>query len=194
MRAAGREIDWFVCSPRRRAIETAAILEPAVGLGAEPAADWADQDFGEADGCARATLSAGLVRAAQMSPGRPPAPGAESWNDYVARIAQALSRSRPPRSGPAESPDPAGRGRGRSILVVTHGEAVNAVHQVLLGLPLGWPGPLGMVVGTTGLCVWREEPLDPYRPEFGWEWRLVRHNDTSHLHEQPDISGWLACR
>ncbi|TDD82768.1 histidine phosphatase family protein [Actinomadura rubrisoli] len=102
------------------------------------------------------------------SPHRVPAPGAESWNDFVRRIAAALSALV--------------RAAGwRRCLVVAHGETVNAVHHVLWGLPVGWPAPLGLAVGHASVTRWRVEALEPARPDLGADWQLVSHNDVQRL-------------
>ncbi|GAQ51049.1 histidine phosphatase family protein [Streptomyces acidiscabies] len=157
-------IDVLCSSPRRRAVETA----EALGLPVDLVPDLREQDLGTADGHPRALLHGDFAGNPVLEPWRVPAPGAESWSAYVTRIGRTLSALTRLHAG-------------RRILLVTHGEAVNAAHHVFFRLPEGWPGPLPLTVENTGVTRWREEPWDQHRPRLGLRWTLTAHNDTAHL-------------
>ncbi|WP_416968181.1 histidine phosphatase family protein [Streptomyces sp. 4F14] len=164
---AGR-VDVLYASPRRRAAQTAEAMSRTLDLPVRFLPEFREQDLGAADGLSRAVLHNGFDGNPVLEPWRVPASGAESWSAYVARISAALTAL-------AEAH------RGHRVLVVTHGEAVNAAHHVFLGLPPDWPGPLPVTVDNTAVTRWREQPWDRHRPALGLRWDLYAHNDTAHL-------------
>ncbi|MGW0831908.1 histidine phosphatase family protein [Streptomyces prunicolor] len=168
-------VDVLCSSPRLRAAQTAEAVSGALGLPVRPVPEFREQDLGEADGLSRTVLHAGFDGNPVSEPWRVPAPGAESWSAYVIRVAAALTAL-------AEAH------QGRRVLVVTHGEAVNAAHHFFLGLPRDWPGPLPLTVDNTGVTRWREEPWDRHRPALGLRWDLRTHNDTAHLTPIPPLA------
>ena len=161
-------VDVLYSSPRLRARQTAELVADMLGLPVRVDDGLRDQDFGDADGEPRSTLYCGFPGNPILEPGRAPAPGAEPWSAYVARVRRTLHRLSRIHSG-------------QRLMLVCHGETVNAAHHVFLGLPDGWPGPLPLTVANTAITRWRQLPWDIHRLNLGERWNLQAHNDTEHL-------------
>lgn len=164
----GLPVDALWCSPRARAVQTAEEVAQALGLPLRVAAGLREQDLGEADGRPRTVLHADFTGNPVLEPWRVPSPGAESWSAYRERVTGALA-------GLLHAHE------GERIVVVTHGEAVNAAHHFFLRLPGHWPGPLPVTVDNAAVTRWRRRPWYEHRPGLGLRWDLQSHNDTAHL-------------
>jgi len=161
--ASGRvRADVLLSSVLPRAIETAAIIAPGLGL------EVAGQDCGlcevhtgEADGLAW-TEHASRYGSFDMGaePDRIFAPAGESWNSFHERVRKTL--------------DAVARDHeGRTVVAVSHAGVIMASMRVLLGID--HPGTGARLLPTnTGLTEWQHDPtLD--------RWTLHAFNDTAHL-------------
>jgi broad specificity phosphatase PhoE len=143
-----------------RAVETGAILAPALGTGDLDVVEecgLCEIHPGEADGL--------TWREFQQRYGAPDgdryktwAPGAESWAMFVARVGTALHQL-------------AERHAGQTVVVACHGGVVESSFMAFGGLPLN--RPYDMFVTNTSLTEWVQTE--------GRRWRLVRYNDSAHL-------------
>ena len=111
--AHSRKIDAIVCSPVRRARETAAPSALAVGVEVEVEDDLREVGFGIADGHTLAELAPDVVAAFR---GGRPFPGAEPPDPAAARVAA--------------------RHGDDTVLVVAHNTLLRLGLCVLLGLPV----------------------------------------------------------
>ncbi|MFC7304757.1 histidine phosphatase family protein [Streptomyces monticola] len=161
-------VDALYCSPRLRAVETAEPVAEALNLPLRVQPDLREQDLGEADGLPRVVLHSTCEGNPVLQPWRAPAVGAESWSTYVDRIRRVLDSILQSHEG-------------HRLLLITHGEAINAAHHIFLGLPPRWPGPLPVTVANAAITRWRREPWERHRPQLGLRWDLQAHNDTAHI-------------
>lgn len=126
--ARHRGLAWsaVVSSPRQRARLTAEALAAGSGLPVELQAAWAEWDFGDWEGRHRDDIAADGAQALQdfhRDQARHPPPNAEPWQDFEARIRQALHvLARCAATQP--------------ILVVSHAGPLRLALSLACGLPL----------------------------------------------------------
>ena len=136
MRAQGISFDRVYASPLRRAWHTAEIV--AAKCGTPPLADAriAEMNFGVYQGTSSApeAYADDNIRAFFQAPEKyePRGPGAESFDDVGARVAEFLEKELKPQEG-----------RSRRILCVTHAFVLRALLRHLSGAPLAdlYKGP-----------------------------------------------------
>ncbi|MBW8825588.1 MAG: histidine phosphatase family protein [Acidobacteria bacterium] len=158
--------DVFLTSKMRRAIETAAILSPAVGGSAAiEQCDFCEIHPGETDGLTWAEFEARYRPDSwTWSPDEPVGPGGESWSGFVGRVGRAIDEVTTAHAG-------------KTIVIACHGGIVRA--SLLHFLPFGVDsGELAMVFNAS-VTEWRfpDEPLY----DRSLRWRLCRFNDHAHL-------------
>jgi probable phosphoglycerate mutase len=147
----------LLCSPVRRAYQTAEILAGALPVGAvEHDCGLCEVHPGEADGLSWADYRARYGEFDLVtSPTHPFSPGGESWADFLRRVRGTLERL-------------AVRFAGQTVVAVSHAGFIVATFLVLFDIPR--PG--------TGA---RVDPPHLSRTEWsvcGATWRLVRFNDA----------------
>lgn len=156
------QADVLLASTLRRAIETAEIIAPGVGLEVtDRRHDLCEVLTGEADGMEWADYVArhGSFDM-EAEPDRAFAPGGESWNSFHERVRTVLGRL-------AEEYE------GRRVVAVCHAGVIVASLRVLLGVP--HPGARTQMRPTnTGLTEWG---YDAERDQ----WTLHTFNDSGHL-------------
>jgi broad specificity phosphatase PhoE len=154
--------DVLLVSVLPRAIETAQIIAPALGLEIAPhECDLCEVHTGEADGLAWEEYS---VRYGsfdmEAEPDRVFAPEGESWNSFHERVGRLLQRLA------ADHPD-------ETVVAVCHAGVIMASMRTLLGLPHPGRGTQ-LRPSNTGLTEWEHDPvLD--------RWSLHAFNETGHL-------------
>jgi probable phosphoglycerate mutase len=168
--AATREIhaDVLLSSPLPRALRTAEILAPALGLPVVLDDDLVEIDPGEADGM---PLDEAVARFGipdfSRDPSRPVCPGGESWLTFMARVAGLLERL-------------ARVHENLSVVAVTHGGLIDGsfVHFLRLGT-VSFPGAQ-LATRHTSLTHWQRR-----RSTAGTAggYRLVVFNDSMHLRD-----------
>lgn len=124
--AAGRGLAAVVCSPVRRAVETARPSARAAGCRLDTVAELREVDFGAAEGRTLAEVSAtdpGVARRFAADPVGNPFPGAEPPEQAAHRAVGAL------RAAAARHP-------GGEVLVVAHNTLLRLALCSLLGIPL----------------------------------------------------------
>lgn len=125
--AKRQDLDAVVCSPVRRAVETARPCAEAAELVLQVVDDLREVDFGVAEGHTLDELravDADMVRRFTDDPARHPFAGAERPDAAAARCAAALG-------------EVAGRHPGGRVLVVAHNTLLRLGLCALLGLPVG---------------------------------------------------------
>jgi broad specificity phosphatase PhoE len=161
--ATGRvRADVLLVSVIPRAIETAQIIAPALGLEiAGHECDLCEVHTGEADGLAweEYTVRYGSFDM-EAEPDRVFAPEGESWNTFHDRVQRLLGRLA------ADHVD-------QTVVAVCHAGVIMASMRGLLGL--AQPGTGAQLrPSNTGLTEWEHDPvLD--------RWTLHAFNETSHL-------------
>jgi probable phosphoglycerate mutase len=154
--------DVLLASVLPRAIETASIIAPGLGLdisGQE--CDLCEVHTGEADGLTwteYATCYGSFDMEAE--PDRVFAPAGDSWNSFHERVQRTLERL-------------ARDYAGQTVVAVCHAGVIMASMRVLLGVPHPSTGAR-LRPTNTGLTEWEHEPLQD-------RWTLHSFNDTSHL-------------
>src|SRR5688572_3963166 len=145
-----------------RAIETAEILNEALGLTIETDERVCELHPGEADNMTfadytRTYYAEGSGRW-RDDPTVPTAPGGESWSGFLDRVSTALH----------ELTD---RHVGETIVVACHGGVIDTSLLQLLGMGGGYV-PARFVTENSSLTEWTRNR---------GRWRLVRYNDAAHL-------------
>jgi probable phosphoglycerate mutase len=146
-----------------RAVETAAVLAPALG-GLEVVQDCGlcEVHPGEADGLTWDEFGRRYGRPEGEVFFRRWAPGAESWSEFLARAGTALVML-------------ADRHPGETVVVACHGGIVEAAFVALGHLPLH--KPFDTFVLNTALTEWRGSGSGTGEGR----WHLARYNDAAHL-------------
>lgn len=161
--AGGRlPADVLLASTLPRAVETATIIAPGLGLEIRrQERDLCEVHTGEADGLTWVEYADRYGSFdMEAEPDRLFAPEGDSWNSFHERVARLLDRLA------EEHPD-------ETVVAVCHAGVIMASMRVLLGIP--HPGTGARLKPTnTGLTEWEHDPaLD--------RWTLHRFNDTAHL-------------
>ena len=156
------EADVLLASTLPRAIETASIIAPGLGLeigGQER--DLCEVHVGEADGLTWTEYGERYGSFdMEAEPDRFFAPAGDSWNSFHERVAAILDRIAREREG-------------QVVVAVCHAGVIAASMRVLLGIP--HPGPGARVRPTnTGVTVWEHDAAQD-------QWTLHVFNDASHL-------------
>jgi len=161
--------DALVVSTIPRAVETATIIAP--GLGLEIGGhhhDLSEVFTGEADGLEWEEYR---VRYGhfdmEVEPDRVFAPEGESWNSFHDRVASTFERI-------------AREHRGQTVVAVCHAGVIAASLRLLLGVPVGSAGAR-VQPSNTGLTEWEHDD-DRAR------WTLHSFNETPHLLHLPAVS------
>jgi 2,3-bisphosphoglycerate-dependent phosphoglycerate mutase len=144
-----------------RAIESAAIIAPALGVDVvEQRCSLCEQHPGEADGISWAEFTRRYERISLpgSDPEIPLSPGGESWIDFLDRASAGLL-------------EVAARHAGELVVVVAHGGVIAASMIRFLGLPDHGSGAQ-LHAENTSITEW---------VRTGQRWRLVRFNDVAHL-------------
>ncbi len=173
-RLAGGEIraDLLISSSLRRAVETAAIIAPALGLQVQSDHRLHEIDAGEGDGMLQADLYARYgTPDFELDALRPIAEGAESWASFMLRVGREISRV-------------AAESVGKTVVIVTHGGFIEGTFSYFFKLnPLELP-PVSFYVQNTSLTHWHHTAATHWhtwtrhsRPR----WQLVSYNDAAHL-------------
>jgi broad specificity phosphatase PhoE len=153
--------DVLVTSVLPRAIETAQIIAPALGLGiAGHECDLCEVHPGEADGLTWAEY--GVRHGSfdmEAEPDRVFAPQGDSWNSFHARVRRTLERFVHDHAD-------------QTVVAVCHAGVIMASMRILLGIPAHSDAQLRPT--NTGLTEWS---YDPARTR----WTLHTFNDASHL-------------
>ncbi|MFP5257157.1 MAG: histidine phosphatase family protein [Acidimicrobiia bacterium] len=156
------QADVLLASVLPRAVETATIIAPALGIEIRSQeCDLCEVHTGEADGLTWAEYGDRYGSFdMEAEPDRVFAPEGESWNSFHDRVVRLLERLA------AEHPD-------ETVVAVCHAGVIMASMRMLLGVP--HPGTGARLKPTnTGLTEWEHDPvLD--------RWTLHRFNDTGHL-------------
>lgn len=155
--------DVLVSSVLPRAVETAQIIAPALGIDApiDQRCDLCELHPGESDGL---TWEQYRDRYGTVDMWRdvttPMAPGGESLTAFRARVGRALEAL-------------ADEHEGRTVVAACHGGVMMASVSLFLGVAADRRPIAEVWVDNTGITEW-------VRREDG-RWRLVRHNDAAHL-------------
>jgi probable phosphoglycerate mutase len=154
--------DVLLASVLPRAIETAEIIAPGLGLDAfARECDLCEVHTGDADGLAwteYATRYGSLDMLAE--PDRVFAPAGESWNGFHERVGRTLERL---------SRDYA----DQTVVAVCHAGVIMASIRVLFGIPTSGAGAR-LQPSNTGLTEWEHDPSRE-------QWTLHAFNDAVHL-------------
>jgi 2,3-bisphosphoglycerate-dependent phosphoglycerate mutase len=157
-------VDVLVSSTYLRAIETAAVLGPILGLGIEQIAEFGEHDPGvEVEGMTYAKFSADHPDFHwNDDPYIGSFPGGETTAQFRLRIGQALGRVLRDHAG-------------KTIVIVCHGGVVDSVFRRLMNSPIS--GLFQLFTLNTAVC--------EFELTDRGDWRLVRYNDTAHLDGLP---------
>jgi probable phosphoglycerate mutase len=156
------QADVLLTSILPRAIETAEIIAPAIGgHAAVQDCDLCEIHAGEAEGLTWEQYGE-RYPGTTWGPDKAHAPGAESWNQFGARVAGALGRYVEEHAG-------------KTIVAAVHG---GVIEQSFFALLDAADVPLSHVANAS-ITEWiYEEP--PFR-KTGPTWHLARYNDAAHL-------------
>ncbi len=155
------EADVVLASILPRAVETAAILAPALGgLEVRQDCDLCELHPGESDGLPWDEYQARYGVDMLADPLAPIAPGGESLASFHERVTRTLRRVADDHAG-------------RTAVIVCHGGIVASSFIAFFDLPLERPIEGEVRVENTAITEWSRHD--------GGGWRLLRHNDAAHL-------------
>lgn len=153
--------DVVLASILPRALETAAILAPALGgLDVGQDCDLCELHPGESDGLPWTEYQERYGVDMAADPLAPIAPGGESLATFHERVTRTLRRI-------------ADEHARRTVVIVCHGGVVAASFLAFFELPVDRPIEGKVRVDNTAITEWSRNE--------GGRWRLVRHNDAAHL-------------
>ncbi|MBC7299448.1 histidine phosphatase family protein [Nocardia salmonicida] len=157
-------------SPLPRTRETADIIAEQLGLPISVETDLREPDYAQADGRPWTSVVADFGDSPALRPHRPIAPGAETWAAFLdrARAALAAILERHPEG---------------TVLVIAHGETITAATYLFLNLSTATRATAAFAAHNGGITIWEKQPLAWTRPDDGYRWTLLQHNDTGHLSE-----------
>jgi probable phosphoglycerate mutase len=159
-----RPFGVIYCSPRLRCRQTGGPVAIALGMTLVVEKQLRGPDHGAADGQQWQDIKAAFGSALQHQPHKVIAEGGESWSAYVARATSALEQILK-------------RHKGQRILVIGHGETIEAAHILLLGLSAEASRNIWFTSNHTAIARWQLQVNTHNRST----WLLDRHNDTCHL-------------
>ena len=154
--------DVLLASTLPRAIETASIIAPGLGLElGDQDRDLCEVGVGDADGLTWTEYGDRYGSFdMEAEPDRVFAPEGDSWNSFHERVESVLHKIAREREG-------------QKVVAVCHAGVIMASMRVLLGIP--HPGPAARMRPTnTGVTVWEHD-------EATDQWSLHVFNDASHL-------------
>lgn len=159
-------VDRLVTSMIPRAIETADIIAPALGVSRVPRdCSLCEVHTGDADGVDWADYPTRFGSFDMLAePDRPFAPKGDSWNSFHRRVDAAMHRL-------ASTHD------GQTVMAVCHAGVIAASLRLRFDA-VADPTVARMVPTNTGLTEW-EHDTDSDR------WTLRRYNDARHLEPSP---------
>lgn len=161
--ATGRvQADVLLASVLPRAVETATIIGPALGLEiADRDCDLCEVHTGEADGVDWSEYD-GRFGSFDMEaePDRVFAPGGDSWNGFHERVRTTLERLARDHAG-------------QTVVAACHAGVIMASLRLLLGIP-DTRTSAHLRPTNTGLTEWEHDP------ELG-SWILRSYNEADHL-------------
>lgn len=161
---ATRPFDVFYSTPRRRVRESAASVTQRLPLQTVVIDDLRGPDHGDADGKSWQEVKTAFGGPPQHNPDAPYAARSETWNQYLHRAIAALREI-------LERHD------GERILIVAHGETIEAANVMMLDLPPAVRLGTGFITDHTAVTRWQQ-----HVNRFGRRvWMLAAHNDTRHL-------------
>lgn len=148
-----------------RAIETAAIIGPALGgVAAAQECDWCEIHAGEGEGLAWDEYRSGqAVVGDPNDPFHRHMPKSETWAEFFVRAGARLRRV-------------AHEHEGQRVVVVAHGGIIGASFMALGERPVNESVVIAHETTNTSLTEWRWT---------GRHWRLARYNDSAHLAAAP---------
>lgn len=156
------EADVLIASQIPRAIETAEIIAPGLGLEiASRDCDLCEVHTGDADGLDWSEYTGRYGKFdMEAEPDRPFAPNGDSWNGFHVRVRGALDRL-------------ARQYEGQTVVAVCHAGVIMASLRVLFDIPHPGTGTQ-LRPSNTGLTEWNHD-------ELADRWMLHSFNEAGHL-------------
>lgn len=158
---AQQPFDVIYATPRRRVRETAEIVTHALDLPVLVNPDLRGPDHGQADGHLWQEVKTAFNGPPQHNPDHPFAPDAEPWNAYLERATHTLKAI-------------LDRHMSQRVLVLAHGETIQAAHTLLLGLAPESRRHAGFITEHACLTRWQRH-VNRLNQAV---WMLAAHNDT----------------
>ena len=164
-RLAGEPITTIWSSPILRAKQTAQAVARPHGLPTLIVQNLREIDYGDAEGKAWNEILSAVDWAHPLYPDKSIAPNAETYESYARRAAAAIDE--------ILSKISAG-----TTVIVGHGDTITSVFNVITN---NHRNPAAYVMNNAAITTWQKNPIVLSKPELGYRWYLVNHNDTSHL-------------
>lgn len=172
--AATKEIaaDVLIASSFPRAVETAQIIAPALGLPLLLDDEIQELRPGEAENMPLETFRETFGEPDyEKMPFRPIAPGGESWGQFMLRVGTALDRI-------------VREYEGKTIVLVCHGGVIDGSFLSFFRMNAWVPPPTRFSTHNTSITHWKR-----IESNEGGHWRLVKYNDALHL-QTPTCIPW----
>ena len=161
---ADRPFDLVLCTPRLRVRQCAQTIATRLSRPVVVVENLRGQDFGTADGRSWQQVTAAFGGPPWHDPDRPIAPGAETWNDYAARVLAALHTVLEVHAG-------------RRILLVAHGKTIGLTGALLSGAAEPAQAACRFVIDHGALSHWQQAPGG---------WAMLVENASEHLAPRVD--------
>jgi len=158
----------FYTTPRLRVRQTADLSAETLGMAATEEPELRGLDHGDADAQPWHDIKTAFGGPPHHMPDTPFAPNAETWNQYLRRAGTALQTI-------------IGRHTGERILIIGHGETIEAANSLLLDLTPPARLRTGFITDHACIARWQLH-VNRFDREV---WMLVTHNDTTHLATAP---------
>lgn len=159
--------DVLIASSFPRAVETAQIIAPALGLPLLLDDEIQELRPGEAENMPLEAFKATFGEPNyEKMPFRPIAPAGESWGQFMLRVATALDRI-------------VREHEGKTIVLVCHGGVIDGSFLYFFRMNAWAPPPTRFSTSCTSITQWNKV-IDG---NGGGHWRLVKYNDAFHLHD-----------
>ncbi len=166
--AATKEIaaDVLIASTLPRALQTAQIIAPALGLPVQHDDEIQELRPGEAEGMDVETFRETYGEPDYDNlPFRPMAPAGESWGQFMLRVGTALDRI-------------VREHEGKTIVLVCHGGVIDGSFLYFFRMSAWTLPPARFSTRNTSITHWKKS-----EDRRGKRWRLVKYNDAFHLHD-----------
>lgn len=169
---AARPFDGVFSTPRLRVRQSAEIIATRIDLPVTVIKALCGQEFGAADGQLWREVTAAFGGPPTHDPDRPIAPGAESWNNYAARVILALTAL-------------LSEHEGQRLLLVAHGKTIALACAMLKGSPAPAGEVASDLVGGVAAYAGDHGGLTHWQclvsPGGPGTWSLTSRNDQAHL-------------
>jgi len=174
------QADVLIASTLPRAMQTAEIIQPALGVPIVGDDTVQEISVGDLDGRRWEEVKDSWPDH-RIHPFRRIGATGENWGEFTLRVGTALDRIVTEHDG-------------KTIVIVCHGGVVDASLAVFFGVGTLSPGRTGLLTHNTSITLWMQEDVDyEIAGRAPPRWRLARYNDDTHIRDigAPERIRWV---